>query len=105
MDREFFQQVFCTWKGYVYRYAGDLSGVTDIPVYVTEKFVAQHQDTLVVSTVVEVKPGVVVVYSPTLYADNDEFTLIVDLLDPREPEVLEAPPEETPPETPPEQGQ
>lgn len=95
MDREFFQQVFCTWQGYVYRYLGDLTGVENIPVHVTERFVAQHQDNLVVSTVVEVKPGVVAVYSNTLYPDNDEFTLWMDLLTPPPPEM---PVEETPPE-------
>jgi hypothetical protein len=103
MDREFFQQVFCTWKGYVYRYVGDLTGIENIPVHVTERFVAQHQDNLFVSTVVEVKPGVVAVYSDTLYPDNNEFTLWFDLLTPPLPEM--PPVEETPPETPPEQGQ
>ena len=99
MNIEFFHNVFGTWKGYVYKYVGSLDGITDIPVHVTERFVAATGHTQIVCSVVEAKPGAVFLYTQDLYPDNDEFKLYFDLLLPT-PEHVELPPDPAP-ETPP----
>jgi hypothetical protein len=51
---------------------------------------------MLVSSVVEVKPGLAVLYTSDLYPDNSEFVLMHDLLI-KPPEGSTAPPEEAPP--------
>ena len=87
MDIEYFHNVFATVRGYVYQYAGSLEGVESVPHHVTERFAALNNNPLVNSSVVEVKPGLAVLYVPDLYPDNDEFKLMHDLLL-KQPEML-----------------
>lgn len=98
MNIEFFQNVFGAWKGYVYQYLGSLDGVENIPAYVTNRYVELTGHGQIICSVVEVKPGLVVMYVDELFPDNDEFRLYFDLLLPT-PEPIELPPpaEETPP--------
>jgi hypothetical protein len=51
---------------------------------------------MLVSSVVEVKPGLAVLYTSDLYPDNSEFVLMHDLLI-KPPEGSTAPTEEAPP--------
>lgn len=102
MNIEFFQNMFGTWKGYVYQFIGSLDGVNDTHSHVTGKFAAAINNNQVICSVVEIKPGMVIVYSQDFCQDNEEFKLYFDLLMPT-PEFVEpvAPP--APPETPPTQ--
>lgn len=101
MNLEFFQTMFGAWKGYVYKYLGSLD-VENLHAYVTERFANTVGHNLIICTVVEVKPGIVVVYSEDKIEDNSEFQLWFDLLVPSSYVEL-PPPEETPPEEPPAQ--
>lgn len=96
MNLEFFQTMFGAWKGYVYKYLGN-TGVENIHAHVTERFATAVGNPLIVSTVVEVNPNLVVLYSLDRIEENSDFQLMFDLLIPT-PEVLpEVPPESTPP--------
>jgi hypothetical protein len=96
MDIEFFHNVFATVRGYVYQYKGSLDGIESVPHHVTDRFVALNNNPMLVSSVVEVKPGLAVLYTSDLYPDNSEFVLMHDLLI-KPPEGSTAPPEEAPP--------
>ena len=97
MNIEFFQNVFGTWKGYVYQYLGNLDGVTDISAHITNRYVELTGHSQVICSVVEVKPGMVVMYTEDLFSDNDEFKLYFDLLITTPEPVEPPPPEDTPP--------
>lgn len=97
MNIEFFQNVFGTWKGYVYQYTGNLDGVEKIPAHVTDRFVEIYNHPEVISTVVEVNPRMVVLYTQDLVEDSDEFKLHLNLLMPQAEAIVETPPsDETP---------
>lgn len=97
MNVEFFQNMFGTWKGYVYNFVGSLDGVTDIHSYVTGKFAEAIGNNQVICSVVELKPGMVVVYCQDLCQDTEEFKLYFDLLIPTPEPVDSAVAPETPP--------
>lgn len=94
MDIEFFHNVFATVKGYVYQYVGSLDGVESIPHHVTERFAVLNNNNLINASVVEIKPGLAVLYVPDLYPDNDEFKLLHDLLMKQPENVVVIPPQE-----------
>jgi hypothetical protein len=94
MNIDYFQNVFGAWKGYVYQYLGNLDGVESIHTHVTDKFVEVYNHPEVISTVVEVKPGMVVLFTQDLVEDSNEFKMYCNLLMPAPEVVVETPPAE-----------
>ena len=56
MDKTFLQQMFGQYKGYVYRYTGDIIPDVDLLNYITEQYVELTHNNIV-STVVPTSEG------------------------------------------------
>lgn len=103
MNKELFQRIFAQTTGYVYRYTGTVPEGESQAHYITEQFAQAAGSNLVNTVVVELPNfGVTVIYhhaEDTVSSPN--FEVITDLVpDPiPDPQVEEAPTEDTTPPT------
>ena len=86
MDKTFLQQMFGQYKGYVYRYTGDIIPDVDILHYITDQY-AELSHNNIVSTVVPTSEGYLFYVDQALLTESEKFTFICDLV----PEYVEVP--------------
>ena len=86
MNKEYLQLMFGQYKGYVYRYTGDIIPDVDILHYITDQY-AQLAHSNIVSTVVPTADGYLFYVDLPLESESEKFTLICDLV----PEYVEVP--------------
>jgi hypothetical protein len=86
MNKEYLQQMFGQYKGYVYRYAGDIIPDVDILHYITDQY-ADLTHNNIVSTVVPTAEGYLFYVDQPLETESEKFTFICDLV----PEYVEVP--------------